>query len=571
MYDFYTQLTRIFNTGKSHSILLVGDVEDLFYDGTSFVPIVSFLSKRCQVKPTKNTKGVTQIIYETNRSVCVIGDENELRIIWNQAYGIYPPDIPDFKKENAYDALIKQTADNPTFALEFTRKLIDKTRDSRKNNLLVIIEGADMLLPESPIATMNWADRKRISIMKDWFSDPRFTNGHDSVVLIAESRSLVNGQVTRLPQLLTINVANPTQEHRRKFGEINGWLPLIRYPQILQQTAGLSIHAFRQVIIDPDVKIADVVGKVEDYIISLVGDEVVEFKRPTHTLDDCVGYRDLKVFLKEKFIPSIAGPPEKSISGALFAGPLGSGKTYLAEAVASMLGIPVMVLKNFRSQWFGQTDVLVERIKRAIYAIVKDSGGTEGGKLLLLIDEADTAFGNLSKDTHETERRATGKIQALMSDPELRGRAIWLLMTARPHLLSPDMRRPGRAGELIIPILDPADHCEADLDDFIKWSVGNIKIPKELALQTITNWFSAADFQALKTRIAAEGCSDYEGVVGLIHDTIPADIGKTRRYQKLQAVLNCTRRSLIPAGWEYEPDAWREEIRKLESEAQGIQ
>ena len=47
------------------------------------------------------------------------------------------------------------------------------------------------------------------------------------------------------------------------------------------------------------------------------------------------------------------------------------------------------------------------------------------------------------------------KIQAMMSDPALKGRVFWLLMTARIHLLSPDLRRPGRAGDLIIPVLDP--------------------------------------------------------------------------------------------------------------------
>ena len=40
----------------------------------------------------------------------------------------------------------------------------------------------------------------------------------------------------------------------------------------------------------------------------------------------------------------------------------------------------------------------------------------------------------------------------------LRGRVLWLLMTARIHLLSPDIRRPGRVGDLIIPILDRDDH-----------------------------------------------------------------------------------------------------------------
>jgi SpoVK/Ycf46/Vps4 family AAA+-type ATPase len=76
-------------------------------------------------------------------------------------------------------------------------------------------------------------------------------------------------------------------------------------------------------------------------------------------------------------------------------------------------------------------------------------------KVLIFVDEADTQFGGVGAETHSTERRLTGKIQAMMSDPRLRGRVIWLLMTARIQLLSPDIRRPGRVGDLIIPVLDP--------------------------------------------------------------------------------------------------------------------
>ena len=55
-----------------------------------------------------------------------------------------------------------------------------------------------------------------------------------------------------------------------------------------------------------------------------------------------------------------------------------------------------------------------------------------------------------------------------MSDTKLRGRVTWLLMTARIHLLSPDIRRPGRAGDLIIPVLDPEGEDRAA---FIRWMV----------------------------------------------------------------------------------------------------
>ncbi|MBA4388215.1 MAG: hypothetical protein C0404_09555 [Verrucomicrobia bacterium] len=57
-------------------------------------------------------------------------------------------------------------------------------------------------------------------------------------------------------------------------------------------------------------------------------------------------------------------------------------------------------------------------------------------------------LGGAGEDVHATERKLTGKIQNRMSDTRLLSKITWLLMTARIQQLSPDLRRPGRAGSL---------------------------------------------------------------------------------------------------------------------------
>src|SRR4030095_15827281 len=122
----------------------------------------------------------------------------------------------------------------------------------------------------------------------------------------------------------------------------------------------------------------------------------------------------------------------------------------------------VLTLKNLRSQWFGQTDVIFERLRRLLSALAR---------VLIFIDEADTQFGGVGEDTHEPERRLTGKLQAMMSDPALRGRVFWLLITARIHRLSPDLRRPGRVGDLILPALE---RDGPDREEFLRWALGGV-------------------------------------------------------------------------------------------------
>src|SRR2546426_1335128 len=197
----------------------------------------------------------------------------------------------------------------------------------------------------------------------------------------------------------------------------------------------------------------------------------------------------------------------------------------------------VLVLKNIRSQWFGQTDVIFERLRRVLNALAK---------VLIFIDEADTQFGGVGPDTHETERRLTGKLQAMMSDPALRGRIIWLLVTARIHLLSPDLRRPGRVGDLIIPTLDPEG---PDREDFLNWTArpvlpGSLTPEQLKKLDEATRGFSAASFTALRSELKAKarrsgGTLDFAAVLAVVADPGPPAIVGTRPFPTVQGLGNC--------------------------------
>jgi SpoVK/Ycf46/Vps4 family AAA+-type ATPase len=349
-------------------------------------------------------------------------------------------------------------------------------------------------------------------------------------------------------------------------------------PEALAQfTAGLSIHALRQLLVGAGhqgqpLQPTDVVAKVEEHIAAQLGDDVVEFKKPSHSLDDVVGFTRLKEFIHSELLPRFRSSGPDALPGAAVAGPIGGGKTFIFEAVAAGLDLPVLVLKNIRSQWYGQTDVIFERLRRVLEALQK---------VIIFVDEADTQFGGVDVTAHETERRLTGKIQQMMADPKLRGKVIWLLMTARIHLLSPDIRRPGRVGDLIIPVLDPEGD---DRQAFLRWTLKGVVAPPagggeaidEAALarlDELTRGYSAAAFASLRSHLKAKtaaGPLAMADVEAIIRDHIPPAIEQTRHYQTLQALVNCTRRSLLPdpnVGPETRAH-WEKQIRLLE--AQGI-
>ncbi|MCA9181701.1 MAG: ATP-binding protein [Planctomycetales bacterium] len=596
-YEFFSQLARIINSGQARSIVLSGNVNDLFFNGESYVPLVPFLLRKTSVS------GLIQVVYELNGPVRLGGeDQAKLReawAAWKTGLDINALAIKELGSDSSkidlrrreFDQYLRDAIGNATQALEFLRQLSICSRVALRENLLIFIEAADMLLPsgDESISRMNDSQLRRIAIVTDWFSDPDFFSGKDTVCLITESRSQIHSRIARLPQVLGVEAPAPDTATRAHFVAWNQARPAaaaIPVPEdtrasqpdvpesasqlatLAESTAGLTIHALRQLLLASaynhrPVSRDDVVRQVEQFIQTQLGEDVVEFKKPTHTLKDVIGNAGLKKFLAETMLPRLALPDDRALPGAAVAGPIGGGKTFIFEAVAAELDMPVLVLKSIRSQWFGQTDVIFERLRRVLEALEK---------VVIFVDEADTQFGGVGEGAHETERRLTGKIQGMMSDTALRGKVIWLLMTARIHLLSPDIRRPGRVGDLIIPVLDPVGQ---DRRDFIQWMLkpageAGADLLQWLDQEGLAADFSAAGFAALRSQIKAIPPKSEAELKASIGDFIQPAIGQTRRYQTLQALVNCTRRSLLPDPHvsEEQRALWEREINLLE--AQGI-
>ncbi len=596
-YSFFGKLARIINSGQARSIVISGNINDLYFDGQSYVPLVPYLMAKSKVP------GLIQVVYELNGPIRMNDqDRPKLReawAAWKSGVDTLSLPIKELTTETSkielrrkeFDQYWRDAIGNSTQALEFLRQLTICSRSSLKENLLIFIEAADLLVPagDGDVARMNDAQLRRVAVMTDWFGDPAFFSGRDTVCLLAESRSLIHPRISRLPQVLSVEVAAPETDRRRHFLQWHTNQPAaatipvpegaLGEPQssdgtsaniemLSQATAGLSIHALRQLMLGADynrkqVDRADVALQVEHFIQAQLGEDVVEFKKPTHTLKDVIGFAKLKKFLTDYMIPRLRLPDDRALPGAAVAGPIGGGKTFIFEAVASEIDMPVLVLKNIRSQWFGQTDVIFERLRRVLEALEK---------VVIFVDEADTQFGSVGEGAHETERRLTGKIQGMMSDPALRGKVVWLLMTARIHLLSPDIRRPGRVGDLIVPVLDPEGQ---DRLDFIKWM---LKPAGELGT-ALVDWldkeglpqeFSSAGFAALRSQLKAIPPKSEAELKETVRDFIQPAIQMTRRYQTLQALVNCTRRSLLPdpSVSDQQRAQWEQEISHLES--QGI-
>ncbi|HBJ37497.1 MAG TPA: hypothetical protein DDZ51_22630, partial [Planctomycetaceae bacterium] len=209
-YSFFSRLARIFNSGQSRCVVLHGNIHDLFWNGSKYVPLISFLKEKTEIA------GIIRLVYERNGPIRVAPKDYErLRdawVSWKTGLDTDSLILSDLtrredqlqRRRTEYDNLIHGSISNATQALEFLRQLTICSRLLLRENLLIVIEAADMVVPadQGNIAQLSEAHLRRISIISDWFSDPEFMAGRDSVCFIAETRSQIHSRVAMLPQLL---------------------------------------------------------------------------------------------------------------------------------------------------------------------------------------------------------------------------------------------------------------------------------------------------------------------------------------------------------------------------------
>ena len=296
-YEFFTQLAEFFNSDQSRSVILSGNVYDLFFNGQEYVPLIPFVAEKSA------TDGLIRLVYELNGPIRILDAKDKLKnawIAWKSGVdtdtllirGMKSRGESEFEQlAKQFDRLLLDAIGNPTLALEALRQFSICSRSHLSANLLILIEAADMLIPagNGDVASLNDKQLHRIGVVQDWFSDPAFMNDGDSVILFAESRSLIHPRIARLPQVLNVEVPSPNLAERLHFAQ--HYIEHAQYKPKLWGTpedlasfsAGLSVHALRQLLLRASytrdtLTPTDLVGKVQEFIQSQLGEDVVEFQ-----------------------------------------------------------------------------------------------------------------------------------------------------------------------------------------------------------------------------------------------------------------------------------------------------
>ena len=330
-----------------------------------------------------------------------------------------------------------------------------------------------------------------------------------------------------------------------------------RYAEV---TAGLKAVQIASILTPPpDAAHAPATGPEVDRLIARRKREIlerecfglVEFVEPEHGFDVVGGMEEVKKDLRAIAENIRAGRTSRVPMGILFTGPMGTGKTFVAEAFAKECGLTTIKLKNFRSKWVGATEGNLEKILSVIRAI---------GQVVVIVDEGDRAFGNTeSEGDGGTSSRVIARIKEFMSDTSNRGRILFLVMTNRPDKLDVDLKRAGRLDRKI-PFL--YSQTPEEVEQVARAVMRKNKVRTDADLPSIRAGFSQklvgysnADVEAVVLMANDDAAREAgaETTVEARHfehaagDYFPSRDVELLEYMELLAVFEASSRRLLPA------------------------
>uniref|UniRef100_A0A1B6KMP5 AAA+ ATPase domain-containing protein n=2 Tax=Graphocephala atropunctata TaxID=36148 RepID=A0A1B6KMP5_9HEMI len=217
-----------------------------------------------------------------------------------------------------------------------------------------------------------------------------------------------------------------------------------------------------------------------------------EVKVKSILLSDIGGYKELIQELTKSIslvLKRTSSSSHLSSSmGILLYGPNGVGKTFLSEALANEMHVPVVKINSGElfSKFYGETELRL----RSLFTEAKDKSPS-----IIILDNVDTLCPK--RGGTEQERRVISYLLTLL-DSLTGHRVVVLATTSQINLIDTSLRRPGRLDcETELPIPSVNDRYEILKVLLAQWTVEDLEV---MQVASAAHGYVAADLQSLVTR-----------------------------------------------------------------------
>jgi transitional endoplasmic reticulum ATPase len=578
------EIRRRYLRGESSQFVLYGNVHDLILDDPDGAE--------------KRSEG-ERLLSLSDFLVKVLLEKKNLVAIYNVSTGLR---FVKGKIPSGYEELL--LTKEPAKVLPLIERLL-----MTQNGVALIIEYADTVTPAGETSFSTADDRAAVVTLQRWSTLPVIDKNDSVIFLLVENLSELHPKLVANPRVATVQMPIPGAPERQallkhirpdmsdeesammtevtaglKSIQIRGILApsdpgtddevertkfitellgggpaaLERAGKLAQITRGMPKAEIRRLIAPEGPATPSSDGSARNEVLRLIAARkreiierecysLIEFVEPKHGFDVVGGMEEVKKDLAQIARNIREGRKQRAPMGLLFTGPMGTGKTFVAEAFAKESGLTTIKFKNFRSKWVGATEGNLERILQVVQAI---------GQVLVVIDEADRAFGNQGEEDGGTSSRVIARIKEFMSDTANRGRVLFVLMSNRPDKVDIDLKRAGRLDRKI-PFFYP--QTPAEVETIVQAQLRKNKVSHELRfpehreLLTPIVGMSNADIEAvvlLSTDYASQRADNApvtaEDLGRAAHDYLPSRDTEMLEFMELLAVFEASNRRMLP-------------------------
>ncbi len=423
--------------------------------------------------------------------------------------------------------------------------------------IALIIDFAETIAPADDVSGMSAEDRNALVILKRWAQNPEFLRADITICLIAENQIELNQGIVQSPGVASVQIPLPDEGERLQF--IRAQLASTPLPPgsdvtdtaLAKLGSGLKRLQLQSLISHAVQNQRALTTKFltqrKKELIEAESGGLLEFIQSRFDLSMVAGQEQAKKKLQNAAAAIRSGHTDVLPMGYVICGPVGTGKTFLTTCFAGEIGVPVVMLKNFRSMWQGVTEGNLERVLNLLQAMCP---------IAVMVDEADAQLGNRSMSGDSgVSNRVFAQIAQFMGNTELRGKVIWFLLTSRPDLLPVDLKRQGRAEEHIALFYPETSDERLAMLRAMQKKTGTKPVSAETEKYFLehSGQLSGADIEAvlirarMKSVLENDAVMDVEDLKSALDDFIPPSYPTEIEMQNLVAVLECTSRSLLPA------------------------
>ena len=453
---------------------------------------------------------------------------------------------------------LRQLPRDPTkglLALDLMIQKIVMADPDKRIRCAVIIDHVGYVAPSGDHLDLN--EQTHLVTLLNWASSPYIKRLNMAFVLIDPRLSSIAERLSSNPHVAAIEVPLPSEAERASFlgaqvtatGKDITAFSDYSVAELGKLTAGIGLTDL-EVLVRSAAEGTRRLDRgyfkeLKKRLIERQAQGMLEFIEPKWGLDTVVGHEAAKQRLLDDAELIKRGELDTVPMGYLFCGPVGTGKSFLATCVAGSIGIPCVVLKNFRSKYVGETEGNLERVLGVLRSM---------GPVVVVIDEADAMLGDRDQGGDSgVSGRVFGMIAAQMGDTAYRGKIVWMLLTARPDQLPIDLKRQGRA-EVHVPLFYP--HEDGEVRQMFKvlakkagTTLADDDIPTEVKHK---GNLSGADIEGIIGRawrvslLAGSRAITREALAGVIDGFMPSTQSLEREAQELAAIIECTDLEFLP-------------------------